>query len=149
MNTKLYNEKLQGIKPKGDASIPEYLSFVRHELRSNLFVIKESISQVLDGLYGDDKEKINKSLNFSMEYSENIKLIADSLLSDEAILKLCERKAQKMKYKVVQFVTDSIADQISNIRGDDDKKLIDDLNKLGVRIANDLDKSWNDILQSI
>lgn len=62
-------------------SLDAYLSFVRHELGNQLFVVHEGISQVIDGLGGKDCSKCNNILKPSLEYADIINKSIVNLLS--------------------------------------------------------------------
>jgi len=58
----------------------EFISSVSHELRTPLTIIRESISQVLDGLYGDPTDGQKDVLNPCMEDINRLSRIIDNLL---------------------------------------------------------------------
>jgi len=58
----------------------EFISSVSHELRTPLTIIRESISQVLDGLYGDPTDDQKDVLNPCMEDINRLSRIIDNLL---------------------------------------------------------------------
>ena len=77
-------------KNKKKESLEAYLAFVRHELGNQLFVIREGVSQILDGLGAKDCLKCNRMLKPSLDFADVMnKTIADllSTKSFESILK--------------------------------------------------------------
>lgn len=66
------------------ASIEEYLSLVRHELRGQLFVIREGASQVLDGLGSKDCAKCFEILKPALESADKLNRLIEELLSPSA-----------------------------------------------------------------
>ncbi|MDD5772041.1 MAG: hypothetical protein PHX78_01080 [bacterium] len=72
--------------------LEEYLSFVRHELRNQLFVVREGISQVIDGLGGKDCAKCAKILQPSLETAENFNKSISELLNDPAFEKILKKQ---------------------------------------------------------
>lgn len=65
---------------KEGKDLEEYLSFVRHDLRSQLCIIQESVNQVRDGLGNKDCEKCFGMLKPAVESAGQMnKLIEESL----------------------------------------------------------------------
>ena len=63
-----------------DVMKTEFISSVSHELRTPLTIIQESISQVLDGLYGDTTEGQKEALIPCMEDTARLSRIINNLL---------------------------------------------------------------------
>ena len=63
-----------------DVMKTEFISSVSHELRTPLTIIQESISQVLDGIYGDPTDGQREVLNPCMEDTARLSRIINNLL---------------------------------------------------------------------
>jgi len=70
------NKKLEQL----DLLKDEFVSNVSHELRTPLTIIRESISQMGDGLFGIVNERQNKYLNKSLTNIDRLRKIIDDLL---------------------------------------------------------------------
>lgn len=70
------NEELK----KLDELKSEFVSTVSHEIRTPMTIIKESISQVLEGLFGDVKEEQRPILEMALKNMDRLKRIVDNLL---------------------------------------------------------------------
>jgi K+-sensing histidine kinase KdpD len=85
---------------KKKESLEEYLSFIRHELRNQLFVVREGISQAVDGLGGKDCAKCAKILQPSLEYADNLNKSIGEMLNNasfELILKKTDNDKSETK----------------------------------------------------
>lgn len=79
--------------------LEEYLSFVRHELRNQLFVVREGISQAVDGLGNNDCSKCAKILQPSLEYADDLNKSIGEMLS-KAPLELILTKQDNNKTEI-------------------------------------------------
>ncbi len=57
---------------KKNMTLDEYLSFVRHELRTQLWLIREGVSQVKDGLGGKDCSKCFEMLEAVIKAADDM-----------------------------------------------------------------------------
>ncbi len=87
----------------------DFVNNVSHELRTPLTIIRESISQVVDGLFGETNEKQNTYLNKSLISIDRLKKIIDDLLN---ISKIEKRKTDlyKQNVNVVEMMEEIVAD---------------------------------------
>lgn len=83
------------------ASLDEYFSFVRHELRNQLLVIHEGISQVLDGLAGDDWNKCFEILQRALRSANKLNQLIEELIGASAGEKLENKRHGESKGKSV------------------------------------------------
>lgn len=74
----------------------EIVNNISHELRTPLTIIRESISQVVDGIFGEINEKQDKYLQKSLTNIDRLRGIIDNLLD---ISKLEEGKLELFKEK--------------------------------------------------
>ncbi|MBF0503507.1 MAG: hybrid sensor histidine kinase/response regulator [Candidatus Omnitrophica bacterium] len=103
-------EKLNQIKD-------DFVNIVSHELRTPLTVIRESISQIVDGLLGDINEKQNKYLNTSLTNIDYLIRIINDLLD---ISKIEKGKIEIYKEKV--DIIDLIEEVVFNFLPQTEKK---------------------------
>lgn len=67
-----------------EKNIEEYLSSVKHELRNELMVAHEGISQILDGLGNKNCAKCCEILNPALKGLDELNKLIDELLSISA-----------------------------------------------------------------
>ncbi len=86
----------------------DFINNVSHELRTPLTIIRESISQITDGLFGEVNEKQNKYLNKSLMNIDRLKKIIEDLLD---ISKIEKGKLEVFKENVdmVELIEDVVA----------------------------------------
>ncbi len=90
-----------------DSLKDDFVGVVSHELRTPLTIIRESISQITDGLFGDVPEKQKKYLDKSLVNIDRLKNIIDNLLD---ISKIEKGKLELYKEKVnMAKLTEDIA----------------------------------------
>jgi signal transduction histidine kinase len=70
---------------KDKNGIDEYLSWTRHELRTQIAVTREGISQVLDGLGGQQCAKCTAILKPALECADKLEKMVGELLAASAI----------------------------------------------------------------
>ncbi|MCA9398243.1 MAG: hybrid sensor histidine kinase/response regulator [Candidatus Omnitrophica bacterium] len=87
----------------------EFLGNVSHELRTPLTIIRESISQIVDGLIGDVPEKQRQYLSRALANIDRLKNIIDNLLDISKIEKGWV-ELYKEKVNLVALVKDICAD---------------------------------------
>ncbi len=75
------NEELEQLGRLKD----EFVSNVSHELRTPLTIIRESVSQIADGLFGKVNKKQNKYLDMSLTNVDRLGKIVDDLLDTAAV----------------------------------------------------------------
>ncbi len=86
-----------------------FVSTVSHELRTPLTVIREGVSQVLDGILGETTEAQRKFLSISLQAIDRLSRIINDLLDISKI------EAEKLELKldlvdIVRIVQDIVAD---------------------------------------
>lgn len=74
----------------------DYFPFVRHELKNQLIVIREGVSQVLDGLGNKDCPSCFAILKPALECVDNMDALIVSLVSDEIYSKMADGKGRAM-----------------------------------------------------
>ncbi|MBN3041261.1 MAG: HAMP domain-containing histidine kinase [Candidatus Omnitrophica bacterium] len=100
----LYKElekKNQELK-KLDQLKSEFISMVSHELRTPLTTIRESVSQVLDGILGDTTEAQREFLSICLEDIDRLRRIIDNLL-DISKIEAGKIKLKKASYDLVEL----------------------------------------------
>ncbi|MBI5873105.1 MAG: response regulator [Candidatus Omnitrophica bacterium] len=70
------------------ATEAEYFSFVRHELRNQLGIIREGTSQIIDGLGNKDCSRCQQILKPTLECAEKLNKLIEELVSVEAFNKM-------------------------------------------------------------
>lgn len=152
----------------------EYFSYVRHELRNQLVVIRESISQVLDGLGGHDCVKCMGLLRPSLECADKLNGLINTLLQEKALPKGAgEAKLQtdivleKFKKELITaiaheirtpltVVKDGLA-QLAEAKGslaeDRQAQLLANVKECADRLSESVEKiledSWRNIIKSL
>ena len=86
----------------------EFISNVSHELRTPLTIIRESISQVADGLFGKVNEKQNKYLGMSLTNVNRLGKIINDLL-DISTIEKGKLKLYKESVNIVELVKEVVA----------------------------------------
>lgn len=82
-NAQLYQEleKTNEELKKSNEIKAKFMSMVSHELRTPLMIIKESISQILDGLKGEINKEQRDFLSIAKNNSDRLNLIIEELLA--------------------------------------------------------------------
>lgn len=89
----------------------EFVNNVSHELRTPLTIIRESISQIVDGLFGTVNEKQNIYLNKSLTNIDRLRKIIDDLLD---ISKIEKGKMELFKENVnIGDIIDEVAENFA------------------------------------
>ena len=106
------NEKLKEFDDLKD----EFVGIVSHELRAPLAIIRESISQVSDGLFGAVPEKQKKNLDKSLVNIDRLNSIIDNLLD---IAKLEGKRLEIFKESIdmialVKEICDNFSAQVQS-----------------------------------
>ncbi len=88
---------------------------ISHELRTPLTIVRESISQVSDGIFGDINEKQDKYLKMALTNIDRLKKIIDNLLD---MSKIDAGKLEIFKEKIVVAVLfeDLVADFLLKVK---------------------------------
>lgn len=92
-------------RKRAEKSKDDFVGIVSHELRGPLSVIRESVSQVLDGLYGPVSERQAKTLRMNLGSIDRLGRIVDDLL-DVAKLEAGKMNLRKGKTDLVSLVDD-------------------------------------------
>ncbi|MFH1239226.1 MAG: ATP-binding protein, partial [bacterium] len=79
----------------------EFISTISHELRTPLTTIRETVSQILDGILGETTAEQRDFLNMCMEDTDRLKRIIDNLLDISKI----EAKRVELKREMFDIVT--------------------------------------------
>ena len=98
------NEKLKELDDLKD----EFVNNVSHELRTPLMIIRESIAQVSDGLFGQVLEKQKKYLNKSLVNIDRLEIIISNLL-DVSKIEKGKMDLFKEKINMVKLLEDVIS----------------------------------------
>ncbi len=97
------NQELKQLNQMKD----EFVSNVSHELRTPLTIIRESINQITDGLFGDVNEKQSQYLNKSLINVDRLSNIINDLL-DIATLERGKLKLQKERVNIIDLADDVV-----------------------------------------
>jgi PAS domain S-box-containing protein len=107
------NEELKYL----DGLKDEFMNNVSHELRTPLTIIRESINQVMDGLFGEINEKQNLYLRKSLNNVDRLSRIINDLLDLSTI-----EKGKLKLYKETVNMVELVKDVIANFTPQIDKK---------------------------
>ena len=99
------NEELKQLHNLKD----EFINNVSHELRTPLTIIRESISQVADGLFGDLNERQHKYLDLSLRNIDRLKNIVNEIL-DVAKIEKGQFQLFKKNVNIVQLIEEVVSD---------------------------------------
>lgn len=86
----------------------EFISNVSHELRTPLTSIRESVSQVLDGILGKITEKQKKFLSVCLKNTDRLKRLVDNLL-DIAKIEAGEFELKSNRWDMAELVDNVIS----------------------------------------
>lgn len=96
-------------------NIEEYLSDVRHDLRSELVVIREGISQVLDGLAGNDWSKCFDILKGALKGADTLNQRILDLLDPNKLKPILKDQGKSPSGdKDLEVVKDQLVSMISH-----------------------------------
>ena len=70
----------------------ESISNIRHDLRSHLFSVREGVSQVLDGLGGEDCAKCFEILKTALEEADKLNKLIGDLLTADALKSILQKR---------------------------------------------------------
>lgn len=90
-------------RKKAEKLKDEFVGIVSHELRGPLSVIRESVSQILDGLHGAVNERQTKALTMNLNSIDRLGRIVDDLL-DIAKIEAGKIEAKKEEIDLVPLV---------------------------------------------
>ncbi|MCP4652259.1 MAG: response regulator [Candidatus Omnitrophica bacterium] len=79
-NAKLVSIRDNTVEKEKDKVKNEFISMVSHELRTPLTAIRESVSQILDGIQGSISEKQRSFLSLCLRNTDHLGKIVDNLL---------------------------------------------------------------------
>lgn len=85
----------------------EFVSTVSHELRTPMMIIRESISQVLDGLHGETNDKQKNFLSLSLRGIDRLSRIVNALLDMSKI------EAGQMEFKREQIHFNRLVNEVA------------------------------------
>ena len=91
-----------------DQTKDEFIGNVSHELRTPLTIVRESINQIVDGLFGEVNEKQNNYLNKCLKNLDRLGKIVNDLL-DTSTLEKGKLKLYKESVDIVGLVKEVIA----------------------------------------
>ena len=98
----------------------DFVSIVSHELRTPIAIVKESVSQVLEGLFGEVKEEQKEFLEIAVNTSDRLLAIVSELLD------LSKIEAGKFDIKPAPFkMKDLVESVITTFRARAKKKEVD------------------------
>lgn len=104
------NEELKRLDNLKD----DFVNNVSHELRTPLTIIRESINQIADGLFGQVNEKQNKYLNKSLANVDRLSNIINDLL-DISTIEKGKLKLYKENVDMIELVEEVVANFIPQV----------------------------------
>lgn len=87
----------------------EFINNVSHELRTPLTIVRESLSQVADGLFGELNERQNKYLDLSLSNIDRLRNIINDLL-DMSKIEKGQFQVFKKNVNIVQLIEEVVFD---------------------------------------
>ena len=143
---------------KDKNNIDEYLSFTRHELRTQIAVTREGISQVLDGLGGQQCAKCTAILKPALECADKLENMVGEFLAaaafEDFFRKCASQELELFKKDLTSMIShlvrtplaiakeglSLVLDEVPGSLNDKQKKLLLDVQEAFDRLIRDVEK---------
>jgi len=84
-----------------EKDMEEYLSGVRHDLRGRVVIIRERISQILDGFGNKDCRKCFKILKSALADADKLNILISELLDISKVKNKCKWDHPKKRHPII------------------------------------------------